>query len=156
MCTVNCVCMLTLVHGSCTSFLQWLRLCLPLCCQPRRRELRNPRECTNPTEDQTPLLSVLFYPLLASLLSFQFPAKVGPAVTVLTNPFLHLSSLCPNPLLLAYMIFFFMPAVNDSHLNLTWFVAQYVCRCTEPLSDGESGRGPLYTLCSAILGTNIQ
>lgn len=44
--------------------------------------------------------------------------------------------------------------MNFSHLDLEWCFAQSVCRCTEPLSNGASGRGPLYTLCRAILGRN--
>lgn len=82
-CTVNCVCTLTPVHGSCTSSLRWLRLCLPLCCQPRRREGRNPRERTNPINEQYPLLCVLC--VLSSLTSYPLSSQLEYLLLLLQN-----------------------------------------------------------------------
>lgn len=82
-CTVNCVCTLTLVHGSCTSSLSRLRLCLPLCCQPRRREVRNPRGRTNPIKEQYPC-SVSFF-FLSSLAYYPFSSQLEYLLLLLKN-----------------------------------------------------------------------
>lgn len=92
-CTVRCVC--TRVRGSCTSSLRWiLRCCLPLCCQPRRRDVGNPREHTSPVKSQYPF--GCFPSPLQHLLSVSFPAR-GSLAVMLWDPFqIHCISLQSN------------------------------------------------------------
>lgn len=75
-CTVNCVCTLTLGHGSCTSFLQWWQLCFPLCCQPRRQEVRNPRETHQSNKRSGILCSVSLFFLLFSFAYYPFSVQL--------------------------------------------------------------------------------
>lgn len=160
-CTVNCVCMLTLVHGSCTSSLQWWWLC------PRPSAV-SPGEGKWEIQEKAPIhlkikilcfVSFLSCPCLSLILSVSSHSSscCYSIIQALHKSFSSLIFAMSQSLSFSlYGRLFSMPAVNVYHLNLKWFVAQYVCCCTEPSSDGATERGPLYTLCSAILGSNIQ
>ncbi len=116
-CTVNFVCTLTQEHGSCTSSLQWL--CLLLCCQPRRREVRNPREAHQSNKRALILCSVSVFSssprlLFILLVSSWSISRCYCRIQALLSSFASLRS---SPLLLACTVLFFPPAVNFSHLK---------------------------------------
>lgn len=127
-CTEKYVCTLTLVRGSCTSSLQWLQICVPLCCQPRTRDMRNPTEQFNPTEQQYPFLCVLCVLSLLASYPFKSQREKLPLLLTLqntsTSQILSFISLCPNPLLLSCVVHFLLLAVNFHQPQLI------LCSCT--------------------------
>lgn len=119
-CTVNCVCTSTPAHGSCTSSLRWLRLCLPpmLSAQEEGREKSKRTHQSNKRAVSFALCP--WCPLLARFLALQLPAGVAPAVTAnyFSNPLLHYDPVTFFQLVWSSFFFFFSLAVNFSQLNL--------------------------------------
>lgn len=121
----------------------------PLCRQPRRRLERNPRECTDPTNSKYPLLLRLFPPSACAW--YPWSSQSVYLLLLAKNKKTLLKSFASsNPLFFPFSLYapFFLTDLNSELL-----LAQCcICCCTRALSNGASGRGPLYTLSGAILG----
>lgn len=114
----------------------------PRCRQPRRREVGNQSESNKISVSSGSFVSspcsclILLVSRKRSSCSFWVMQALFKSSSSLQSPSLSLYGLFPHKLQICFL--------------------HKACRGTDQLSDGASVRGPLYTLCRTILGTNIQ